>query len=144
MFGRYFGVVLVIGLVLAVFIIPSRRARSQESRPGEQSAVARLAEQRLELATRGYNAAVHAVRNGRAAPTATAEWARRRAKAALDLPNTVQRLAVLQDSVRVLKDQVSLIDRGVRAGVASEEELMLAQDRELECELWLAKVREPE
>src|SRR6185312_12610213 len=37
----------------------------------------------------------------RASPGAAAEWARRRAKAALDLPNTPERIAVLEDSVKV-------------------------------------------
>lgn len=67
------------------------------------------------------------------------EWLRRRADAARDLPDAVQRNAALRDYLQRITEAVVEEEQRWKRGIADYNEVLIAKDRKLEAELWLAR-----
>ena len=110
--------------------------------PATDRTVAQIAQDRFELASKGYDIAQARFKQGTAGYDPVIEWHRQKALAANDLPDAAQRNQVLQDYVTALKGEITKAERGVKAGVRSEDESMRVRLNELEGELWLARSKE--
>lgn len=106
-----------------------------------QRTIAQVARERMQVATKGYDLALQGYRSGTAPVGATSEWLHRRAQAALDLPDAPERLAALQDCLKELKENTTQMERAEHNGMVSVQDALLARDRQLECELWLARAQ---
>jgi hypothetical protein len=104
--------------------------------------IAQISQERLGVATRGYKRAQANFKAGVVDYNHVGEWVWRRAAAARDLPDVTQRIAVLQECVTELTAQVDAAAQRSKIGAASPDDSFTAQDRALECELWLAKSHE--
>jgi hypothetical protein len=104
-----------------------------------EKSVGQIAQERFDLASRGRDIEVERYNRGLGTDERVAQWLRRRALAAIDLPDAAKRGEILRDYVQQMKKHIGQMQRSIQAGTANEEDLLNAQDRELEAELWLVR-----
>ena len=132
-------------LIVGVPLLAVLAAAQQPPRPqNPDSAVTRLARERLQVADRGYRLAVEKYRLGAAHFSLVAEWARRQAQAHFDLGEAkAVRVEFLQGYVRQLRDAEQLARKSFDAGgSATQLDVAEAEYIRLEGEMWLAKAEE--
>jgi hypothetical protein len=143
MISRRIGTLAVGCLLCTGTLIASIAAALPAATPAASDrTVGQIAQERLNVATKGYDYARANFDHGFSDSSRLVEWIWRRAAAARDLPDAAKRTAILQDSVQQIKNHLAAVEQASKAGVASPDEIFIAQDRALECELWLAKSQE--
>jgi len=132
---------LALAVASCVAVIITTISAAPQTTPDARTTIAQVARERVQNATKGYDLALEGFRSGTVPAGATSEWLRRQAQAALDLPDRGERLTVLQNCLKELKENVTQIERGEHSGLVSTQDALIARDRELECGVWLAKAQ---
>jgi hypothetical protein len=133
-------VFLCVGFIGAGLIFTCLSAAPQAAPATGEKSAAQFAQERFDVATRGYDAALESSRRGLG--DGTTIWLRRRMLAAMDLPDPAVRVKAMHECVTQLKENFEKRQRGMKMGVISFDEVLSAQYQELEGELWLAKMQE--
>jgi hypothetical protein len=99
--------------------------------------IAQIAQERFEVADRGYQTALAGYRAGIAPADGVFEWQRRRTLARLDIPGDPQRVQFLRDYLEEASRNFETVQRAYLQGGRGDPNL--AKYYQLEAELWLTK-----
>jgi hypothetical protein len=135
-------------VVVAIFVVGEMTGRfsaRSEAQVAPAAAPARsaaeIARERLKVADEGLKIVEKQQRIGVASPMDQTNWVLRRARAAADLPDRAERIAILEDCVKQMNQKALQVQDMNRAAVANMSDVQSAKFDALEVELLLAKAR---
>jgi len=131
---------IALSLSGAGILFASPSAAPPNSQPSKTDrTVAQIAQERFDLAGKGYETALERHKKGITTNVQVIKWLRRRADAARDLPDATIRNAALRDYSERLSENVVEEEQRWKRGIADYNEVLVAKDQKLEAELWLAR-----